>query len=65
MKELFSDSSKGRHPILSHMCCIGGFGKIIVRKARGVGIGFCPESLVSVPKSGQKAVWNRDKRRNL
>ena len=27
--------------------------------------GFCPGSLVPVPKPGQKPVWNRDKRPNL
>ena len=27
--------------------------------------GFCPGSLVPVPKPGQKPVWNRDKRLNL
>ena len=27
--------------------------------------GFCPESLVPVPKPGQKPIWNRNKRLNL
>ena len=27
--------------------------------------GFCPGSLVPVPKPGQKPVWNRDKRPNV
>jgi len=40
----------GRH-LLSRFCHPG-------QKPRG----FCPGSLVPVPKPGQKAVWNRDKR---